>query len=232
MNKKLARYLKLIQERSELFTNPEAEGVIKIITDPARIQREQRSLRRQLRAKGQPGAWVDIGVLVEDPWFLVLRDIVEFPNGQIGRYIRFLNSKSSLQGGTNVVILAVQNGNVVLLRHFRHEERRFYWETPRGFGEPGISAEEMARIELREELQVEPVRMVQVGFEKEGASGGTAYYFAALPGEANLVQETSEGIGEMKLVPIAELDAWIEDGRLMDSLSLKVFILAKIRGLI
>lgn len=231
MNKQLHRYFELLDQRPELFANPQEKGAIKIITDPKRILREREKIRQDLQANGKPVEWADIGVLIEDPWYIVIRDIVEFPDGTIGAYIRKLNAKSTIQGGTNVVVLAIHGECIILLHHFRHDERQFFWEVPRGFGEPGIEADKMARIELDEELKIQPTKLIQMVFLPEGI-GGTAYYFAKLPEGAVISGGFNEGIGEKILLPLSELNNWIAEGKIMDSYTLNAILLGKIKGLI
>jgi ADP-ribose pyrophosphatase len=229
MNKKLKQYLKLIEQQPELFANPDDNGTIRIITDPRKILAEQAKLRIALRKNNDPIVWAEIRVLVEDPWYIVIRDIVEFPDGTMGGYIRCLNRKSSIQGSTNVVILAEQNHQIILLQHFRHELRQFFWEVPRGFGEPGIDPDEMELIELDEEIKIRPSILVQTAFFQEGA-GGTAYYYAKLPDNVSISGGFNEGIGQKIMVEVADLDEWIKTGRITDTFTLVAIFLAKLKG--
>lgn len=139
----LEKYLTLIKQQPKLFANTGELGEIKIITDENRIHAEQKKIRSRLKKEGKPSCWIDIGVLAEDQWFYVLRDLVEFPNGRVGGYVRWINRKSEEGGGFNSVLMCMQGNKVLLIRKFRHEERNWSWEFPRGFGEPGLSAEKM-----------------------------------------------------------------------------------------
>lgn len=136
----LRKYLALMQERPDMFRNKGEEGEIKIIADENRILFEQKKIRAKLKKEGNPPHWIDIGVLVEDQWFYILRDMVEFPDGRVGGYVRWINRKSEEGGGFNSVLMCVQGDRVLMIRKFRHEERNWSWEVPRGFGEPGLSA--------------------------------------------------------------------------------------------
>src|SRR5215208_1244484 len=148
----LKKYFSLLQERPDLFRNTGEPGEIKIITDPQRIQAEQKRIQAELRAQGKPECWIDIGVLSEDEWFWTIRDLVEFPDGHVWGYIRDINRKSQEGGGFNVVLMCVQDDRVLLIRKFRHEKRDWSWEFLRGIGELGLSAEKNARTELLEEI--------------------------------------------------------------------------------
>jgi hypothetical protein len=129
----LTKYLALMKEHPSLFRNSGEMGEIKIINDPERIKIEQKRIRNELRKNGQPESWIKIGLLSEDEWFWTVRDMVEFPGGKMGGYIRSINRKSNEVGGFNVILMCVQNDQVLLVRKYRHEERRFSWDFPRGF---------------------------------------------------------------------------------------------------
>ncbi len=90
----LEKYFLLLKKKPELFKNSGDVGEIKIITDKKRILAEQKKICAKLKKEGKPLCWIDIGVLAEDQWFYVLRDMVEFPDGRMGGYIRWINRKS------------------------------------------------------------------------------------------------------------------------------------------
>ena len=121
----LNKYLTLIKENPDMFRNSGDIGEIKIITDEKRILAEQKKIRAKLKKEGKPSCWIDIGVLAEDEWDYIVRDLVEFPDGRIGGFRRDLNRKN-LESGTGVVIMPVQGNRVLLLKHYRHETRNWY----------------------------------------------------------------------------------------------------------
>lgn len=219
------RYLSLIQERPELFTNTGAKGEIKIITNPERILAEQKRIQKDLHLKGFPKHWIDIGVLSEDEWFWIVRDMVEFPDGYIGGYIREINRKNQ-DGGFGVVLLCIRNNQILLIKKFRHEVRHFKLEFPRGFGEPTKTAEENARNELFEEIGVKNAQIELLTEVKEGI-GGTCVYVAKLLPNQEIQLDTREGIGGAEWVLPSELHEMILDGRLSDQFTLWAYTLAK-----
>jgi ADP-ribose pyrophosphatase len=224
-------YLDLIRNRPELFDNPPEEGVIKVITDPERIQALVKEKKTELRSEGKPEEWIDIGILVDDPWFLVVRDMVEFPGGKTGGYIRFINRKH-VEGGVGAVIMVVRGDKILLLRHFRHDDRRFHWEFPRGFGEPGLTAEENARKELREELGVGIQQLNQLGTTQTMLTDtGVAYFVAHIDSELPLNPETGEGIGAVVFHTTAAIQQMVMTGVISDIFTIKCLYLAQLRGL-
>ena len=215
-----------MKEHPSLFRNSGEAGEIKIINDPERIKIEQKRIRKELRKNGQPESWIKIGLLSEDEWFWTVRDMVEFPGGKMGGYIRAINRKSNEAGGFNVILMCVQNDQVLLVRKYRHEERRFSWEFPRGFGEPGLTAEENARKELEEEIGVKALRLTlltQVVEEK----GGTAVFYAEMESGQKITIDAGEGLASYRWVSLAELDKLVAQGSLHDWFSLWAYALAK-----
>jgi ADP-ribose pyrophosphatase len=222
----LEKYLTLMQERPELFRNKGEKGEIKIITDKNRILAEQKKIRAKLKKDGNPANWIDIGVLAEDQWFYVLRDMVEFPDGRVGGYIRWINRKSSEGGGFNSVLMCVQDDKVLMIRKFRHEERNWSWEFPRGFGEPGLSTEKNAKTELREEIGISNAKLTLLTKVKEG-KGGTAVFLAEIPDGQKIKLEKGEGLSKYRWVKLSKLEQIVKKGQLSDWFSLWAYSLYK-----
>lgn len=217
--KLLNKYFELIKQNPYMFKNSGEAGEIKIITDEKRILAEQKKIRAKLKMEGNPLSWIDIGVLAEDQWFYVLRDMVEFPDGRVGGYIRWINRKSSEGGGFNSVLMCLQDDKVLMIRKFRHEERNWSWEFPRGFGEPGLSAEKNARIELLEEIGVSKANLTCLTKVREG-KGGTAVFLVEIPDGQKITLETHEGIAKYRWVKMVKLEQLVKKGQLSDWFSL------------
>src|SRR4030095_4189551 len=103
--------------------------------------------------------------------------------------------KSSESGGFNSVLMCAQGDRVLMIRKFRHEERNWSWEFPRGFGEPGLSAEKNARTELQEEIGVSTAKLTCLTKVKEG-KGGTAVFLVEIPKDQKITLEEEEGISK------------------------------------
>jgi ADP-ribose pyrophosphatase len=219
-------YLNLMKERPDLFRNTGEPGEIKIITDLQRIQTEQKRIQAELRAQGKPEHWIEIGVLTEDEWFWTIRDMVEFPDGHIWGYIRDINRKSQESNGFNVILMCVQDDRVLMIRRYRHEERNWSWEFPRGFGEPGISATKNAKIELKEEIGVSNAKLTCLTKVKEG-KGGTAVFLAEIPQDQKITLEKGEGIANYMWIRMSKLEEIVRKGQLGDWFSLWAYTLAK-----
>lgn len=222
----LKKYFTLMEKHPEMFRNKGEEGEIKIITDEERIRVEQKRIRAKLKKEGKPSCWIDIGVLAEDEWFYVIRDMVEFPDGKVGGYIRWVNRKSQESGGWNCVLLCVQGGKILTIRKFRHEERNWSWEFPRGFGEPGLSAEKNARTELIEEIGVSNAKLTLLTKVKEG-KGGTAVFLVEIPKEQKITLDSGEGLAKYKWIKMSNLEEIVKKGQLSDWFSLWAYALFK-----
>jgi len=225
----LKKYLSLIQEHPAWFRNHNEKGEIKIITDEKRIREEQKRLRAYYRKMGKPSQWIAIGVLAEDQWFYVLRDMVEFPDGKVGGYIRWINRKSSEGGGFNSVLICTQGDKVLMIRKFRHEERNWSWEFPRGFGEPGVSAEKNARTELKEEIGVSNAKLTCLTKVKEGKAG-MAVFWVEIPEEQEIPFETYEEIAKYRWIKMSKLEQIVKKGQLSDWFSLWAYSLVKMKN--
>jgi ADP-ribose pyrophosphatase len=220
----LKKYFKLMKEHPQLFRNPEGEGIVTIITDPQKIKILQAEKKREYKEAGKKPEWIDIGVLSEDPWFWVVRDLVEFPDGKIGGYLRVLGRKT-LEGGTNVVMFPMLDNKVVLLRRFSHDERDWIWEIPHGFGEPGLSAEECARKELEEETGLIAKNLIEIG-RMEGPDGATAYYYAEMM-TGELKPEIGEAISKCELLSLSEFEQWLFSGKITSWFTTIVYLMCK-----
>lgn len=224
MKNPLERYFQLMRSNPALFKNSGETGEVRIITDKKRILDEQKKIRASLKKEGNPPNWIDIGVLSEDQWFYVIRDMVEFPGGKVGGYIRWVNRKSTEGGGFNSVLMCVQEDKVLMIRKFHHEDRKWNWEFPRGFGEPGLSAEKNARMELWEELGVRNAKLTRLTKVKEG-KGGTAVFMVEIPKDQKITLETQEGIAKYRWVKKEKLDQMVKKGQLSDWFSLWAYAL-------
>lgn len=223
-------YQELISQHPRLFANEDA--IFKIITEPQRIVAWKEETRQKLKQKGLPVAWAEIGLLFNDPYFIILRDLVEFPDGRLGGYARLIN-QADLEGGQGVVVLPALDEKILIQYNYRHPTRSWHWEVPRGFGEPGVSAEEQAHVEIREETGGKIQQIVDLGsyHNNTGMEGVTTRLFFA---QLISVGEPSkaEGIEKFKWVTIEEFETLIRDGEITDGFTIAAYTRAKLRGLI
>jgi len=153
----------------------------------------------------------------------------------IGPYIRWVNRKNQ-SGGWGVVIFPIIGDQVLLLNHYRHDQRGFFWEFPRGFGEPECHDvidhaldELIVETGIKKEAKIDIKELVR---EKEygNGTGGTTFFLAVLPEGTEINIDASEGIGSHCMLSIEELEEWIKIGKLRDLLSIKAYTLAKLKN--
>src|SRR5947209_2430030 len=121
------RYLALLRDRPALARN--LPGGIAMVSDPLEIARIEGVMAERFSDQGMPREWARAGVFYEDPYILLLRDAVIFPDGNPGLYHRAIARHDE---PTGVAVLARYRGRFVLVRHFRLPTRAWHLEIPRG----------------------------------------------------------------------------------------------------
>lgn len=205
------RYLRLMEERPAAFAE---SPLLPIVTDP--------ELVREFTAR----TGREIGVLYESPYRMLVVDLVRGPEGLFA-YERIL----PVSQGASVVAVPVWEGRLVLLEQFRHALRRCQIAFPRGFGEDGLSAEENARKEVREELRSEVLSQCPLGLMEadSGLTGGTAHVILCQVTEPKPELQYEEIQGVVCLTP-AELEREIAAGRIRDGFTLSAWALCRAAG--
>lgn len=232
---RLSAYAALREQRPELFVNPPG-AAYEILLDRADQDRVAREVGELAVAFGFPEECADIGVVYRDPYVRLVRDAVRFRSGRINTYIRFVSESA---GGGAAVLPVLDDGRIVLLHHFRHADRDWHWEIPRGFGEPGEGGAATARRELLEELGGEVTEMIRLGELSPDTgmhSGRDQLYLARLasssfsgtPGPG----AHEEGIDAFRALSPDEMRAMLAEGHIHDGFTLAAWGLATARGLL
>lgn len=224
-------YSKLISKHPRLFSNQ--PGGIRIITNPDEIVEWQKRRREQLTQLGKPLEWSNIGTVLDDPYFVILRDLVEFPGGFRNGYMRLYSRAYLESGAAIVVIMPEMDGKLLLIHQYRHATRSWHWEAPRGFGETNVDSKTQAANELREEINGEASEIIDLGifYHDAGLDGNPTNIFLAhmlTIGKSQI----EEGIEESKLFSIAEVERMIVNGEITDGFTISAFTKAKLKGLI
>lgn len=225
--KRLTEYLALRRERPADFDGP-ADG-IRIAVEPDEITAIEAEVGARYAKKGWPREWAEAGLSYRDPYLRLVRDAVVFPDGHRAIHHRVLSNSNP----SGAAVLPLHDGRIVLIRHFRHPSRRWHWEIPRGAIDPGHSAEQTARIELREEIEAEAETLVPLGAVHGSTaliSGDVSLFFATVtaPGKSPL----GEGISGCRTVTIAEIETMILQSEITDSFTLAAVLRARLAGLI
>lgn len=222
-------YLELMLSEPELFLNSPEKISVAIETSPQKIAAVEQSMREKLLARGLPAHYAEVGIMYRDQYLMIVRDAVSFPDGSRGTYVRILQKNRH----ANAVILPKCGDNFVLVRHFRHATRSFSLEIPRGFGEPGISAEQNAEKEIREEIEGAIASIADMGVIHPDA--GMTNNFARLF-FAELVScgktEKREGISQICLLDAESLKAAVRKGDITDAYTVSAVAKAMLFGFI
>jgi ADP-ribose pyrophosphatase len=223
-------YDSLAKQHPSLFSNNDA--LLKIVLDRDVIHAWQKKRKSILETRSLPLEWADIGVILDDPYNLIVRDLVEFPDGDIRGYGRSI-ATASLRGGKGVVVLPEYEGKIMLLHQYRHATRQWHYEVPRGYGEPNIPADENARKEIEEETGGEISDLVSLGefYNNTGyETASVALFYAKLSsvGKAN----ENEGIDSFFWLTVKELEEWITNEKITDGFTIAAYTKAKLKGLI
>jgi len=116
------------------------------------------------------------------------------------------------------VVPVTSDGQVVLIRSYRHPVGEYCLEVPAGGLLPGVGPEEMARRELLEEVGGQPAAIQYVGrfYTSNGLSSEIAYVYFATGvelGEAH--REPTEEL-EVRLVSVGEAMRMARSGEISD----------------
>ena len=226
----LEKYFELIDKYPGLFS--EDNSLLKIIKERSVILNWQKERRKELFEKQSPQDWADIGIVLDDPYNLMLRDLVQFPGGEMRGYTRAI-IRASLNGAKGVVILPEFQGKLLLLHQYRHPTRKWHYQVPLGYGEPNVSAEENARREVDEETGGRILHLVSLGefFTNPGYESVSVHLFYAKLDSVGS-PATEEGIESFVWLTVKELEEWIADEKITDGFTIAAYTKAKLKGLI
>ena len=224
-------YHSLMKHHPDLFDNNNA--MLRIISDERAIKTWQNQRDLELKKKALPESWADIGVVFSDPYIVILRDLVEFPDGRLGGYSR-LYHRAFLEGDAHrVVVLPEYEGKILLLHQFRHPTRQWHYEVPRGYGEPNTPSDKNARKEIEEETGGEIAELVSLGefYNNTGYEAvSVSLFYAKLKSVGT--PEINEGIESFVWLTIKELEEWIANEKITDGFTIAAYTKAKLKGLI
>jgi ADP-ribose pyrophosphatase len=223
-------YFSLVKSHPHLFDNENA--LLNIVLDQKIISAWEFKREGELKQRQLPLEWAKIGVLLDDPFNILIRDLVQFPNGDMYGYIRSITA-ASLRGGHGVVILPEYQGKIMVLHQYRHPTRQWHYEVPRGYGEPNTPSDVNARKEIEEETGGEVDELVSLGefYNNTGYEAvAVSLFYAKLKsvGTANV----NEGIESFIWLTVKELEEWIANENITDGFTIAAYTKAKLKGLI
>lgn len=203
-------YVALLNERPELFIQ---NDYIKIILDIGII--EEYVKRNDIK----------IGVIYKSKYRILIVDLVSDQSGQLYTYERIIPTINK----NSVATLTMFNGSFVLLKQFRHPSREFDYHIPRGFGSVNLYNIDSAAREIERTLNTKVSGIRHLGDIKEDStlySKQTSVYMASI--ESFRVSDKYEGIDSVTLFTPDELEEYIRNGTIKDSVTIVAYTLYKI----
>jgi ADP-ribose pyrophosphatase len=221
------QYRTLQASHPQLFRNPDG-CLMPIHTDVAGMEAARREIAARYDDAGWPAGWADAGLYYEDPWFVLVRDIISRSDGTAATHHRII-----LKGSSDSVVIAPRMGDqYVLLRHYRHALRDFSLEFPRGRLDPEDSPEDAVRRELVEEIGAETGELAYLGYVQSDTSLVDNRMFAYCANIRSLgTPSHEEGIESTTLVSGTDIRQMILDGALTDATTVNAFALLMLRGM-
>src|SRR6266699_4846688 len=220
-----ADYFAFAKAHPEQFVNP-PEGGFVILLGEDEIREAEATVAQKLEAKGFPNEWAQVGIVYQDQYGMILRDAVRFPGGALGTYIRFVGGAD---GAPTTIVLPFYQGQVLLVRRFRHATRTWHLEIPRGFGTKSLSAEDNAHSELAKEIGASVSRLVSLGLLGSDLES-TELFYAEIASYEEL--NAHEGITEVLLVTVSELERLIREGQITEAFTIMAYTQAKLHDLL
>jgi ADP-ribose pyrophosphatase len=153
----LINYLDLLKEHPLLGpAGSHREGEIEIVTDPDEIRRIENDCYENYLKKGMDSCTArqasQAGIISQDPFWIVLRDAVIFPNGSKGLFNRVIEKNSLDQTfGSTVIAPLLPDGRIILVLNYRHATRRWEIELARGSHNANETPEQTAIRQTSEE---------------------------------------------------------------------------------
>jgi ADP-ribose pyrophosphatase len=213
-------YSQLVKNFPELFTNVDAP--FKIITDAHEIRSWQSGQRTNKK----------IGIIYSDPYILIIRDLVEFPDSHRDGITRVV-SVGELSGKHGIAVLGQFEGKIMLLKNYRNATRQWHLEIPRGYAENKLTTEQNVINELSEEAGAAASEIISLGllYVNTGLEQSPASLFFARLLKIGY-PETQEGIAGIVLLSPTEIENLISNSSITDCYTIAAYTRAKLKGLL
>lgn len=174
--------------------------------------------------------WTKLGsrTLYQGERVLIREDLLELPDGQQRSY-----PAMRLGSSAGVVALTAQ-GEVILVRQYRHIPGEFCWEVPGGGMQPGESPEAGAQRELREEAGYRAGRLTRLGglWPNNAYLDETIHIFVAEDLVEDPLPADQDEALERRAFPFAEALAMVQDDRITCGVTkLALLWAARLKGL-
>lgn len=164
-----------------------------------------------------PWTQLNSAIVYDNPWISVFHEEVLNPNGNPGIYGK-VHFKNLAIG----VVPIDEQGMTWLIGQYRYPLSKYSWEIVEGGGKIGVAPEESARRELKEECGLIAGTLQEIG--RSYLSNSVSDELAILYLAKNLTQEDAEPddteVLAIKKIPLKEAFEWVEQGKILDSMSI------------
>ena len=169
----------------------------------------------------------------ENPWLKHYYDRVRFPDGTKGRYNRIVEGNEN----RGIVILPLNSKKELgLVKLYRYPIQLWQWELPRGFGENNLTAEDNAKRELEEEMNMQAEKLVVLGsiFPNSGLlSSEVDVVVAYNVNRIQIIGDMEKGmIREIKFFQINQIKEMVCNGIIKDGFTISGLTLANIKNIV
>lgn len=232
--KALTRYFELLDRHPKLKRegdlNDYTQGTYQIVYDPQQIQTIRQECYERVYKKSQEQGLSDSqahdlaisysrpGVVFEDQFWLVIRDVVISPQGYKHTYDRHVWKCDLDRIGGAVALPILSDGTnkkIVLQLAFRHATNSWEMEIPRGGSKPNETSLDTARREIQEETGYVTPHLTALGAVTPD-SGLTASVVPVFAGEVSIEKETqhdkTEAIKGKCALTVEEVEELLERG--------------------
>lgn len=161
-----------------------------------------------------------IGVLYKSNYNYFVVDLVRV-EGKLYAYERLIPVNINA-----VVTVAVLNDKLIMLKQYRHPNRKIEYSFPRGYGEKLLSGEDNAKKELFEEIGARTTNVEKLG-KLSPDSGVLSNYVEVYYCELEQYKKKYgyEGIQDIILLSVDEVKEWIKSGEITDNFTISAFYL-------
>ena len=162
-------------------------------------------------------------VLMKGRAFTIRRDHLKTPDGRETKF------EIIEHGGSAVVIPVDENGNMLLVRQYRHATGGELLELPAGTLDGDEDPKVCAAREIREETGMAASTLIKVGdfYLAPGYSTEFMHVFLATDLSFNPLEADADEFLSVETVPVAEAIKMAERGEMPDAKSLAALFLAK-----
>ncbi len=164
--------------------------------------------------------WQVLGrkLVYDSDWIRMQQVDLKLPDGTVAREIHLVDYVRQAAG----VVPVREDGQILLIDHYRFQTDTRGWEIPAGGMEPGESAAQAVSRELREETGHQAHEFVELGryHPSNGSSNQVFHIFAAHGVErAGEIEDTNEVLG-LRWFTREQVQALIAQNHILDGLSL------------